>query len=878
MRSSRLALVGGLLLLLAGLSFVFQQDPEPQHGGSPKDGSAKSAPEAADTESAGHASGDSAGMGRMEASGSAAVDPNDWTQAPGPRMRLRVIEMFTRAPVPEAVVWVFDPDHYDRVGLRAALETSHHDWEPQAQRFARRVVADKNGELFLPQPLDWYRVICRSNSLYGELYHAQGPDGQTATLYLEPDLNLRVRTVNLAGEPVVGLEVGLREESSDWSYWRDRRTTDAEGRAVFAHLQETIEGDRGMERLVLAPAAPFKDGPRIEIRLGDLPESEQVLTIPAYGSLRVRLYDADHRPFQGRAAVMLQGAWGDAQPQWEDEEAGFVDLATLGNCQVESADGEAFFPYVGIGEELQVAADFDGTENWETITCHGPDAADVTATADLVQRVLRPSFRVRLLDADGQPLRDTAVGIQDRFVTSNWMSLSREEARTDAEGHVQRAIGEDWLESQPNTRRWIEFVSAEGDDSSATPPLGARIEGRASWRPGVNDLGDVRLEALPLLATGRVVNGAGEAIARADVALAQRYLRSRGRESWRTDGGERTATDRDGNFLLHGFPRDGDFRVEARHWDYPMAFVAWVAGSEEHLIKLSSGQFVSGQILRDPEATYLPLEASLMAPGAEPGAARVHVQAQVERNGHFRLGPGAPELGDLWLQEVGTGRLLWRVRGLPAQDLGDAPDPRLDPLDLRGKLRLVRVICSTPEGTPIEDSLQYALTGSPSEAPDDWHEAGSGSFSFLAGEEPLHLWIRGLEYKEESLSVSGRELRVTLRAGPQLRLQLQDPSLMALGQRLYAELSLMREADELESWWIQFHSEVLERRLAVPGEYSVRLYVAMVDAEGDWDWHQYPREDGLRFQLQDVVGSQTVRLPWTAAEVLADIEARLAED
>ncbi|MDA1259056.1 MAG: hypothetical protein O3A20_00380, partial [Planctomycetota bacterium] len=834
-------------------------------------------PSAADPlRGSGDAPQDPGGLGRVETEAAGSTDLDDWTRAEGPRLNLRVLDLFSHEPIPGAELWVFDPDHYDRAELRAALEETHDDWEPLAKTFARHARADENGEVSLPQPQDWFRILGRSESRYGELYHPQGPDGQKATLYLETDHSLRVLVTDARDQPLAGFPIRLREQNGDWSSWSEQRTTNEQGRAAFSHLQETLGGGNQGARMFLAASIPLKEGPEIEISLDEVPAEEQILVIPAFGNLRVSLFDADHRPFEGKARVMVQGAWEADLPDWYVDE-GFQELASHGSHTIDAEGSEAFFPYVGVGEPLTVAVDFDGTENWESVKCSGPDAAGVTATVDVSQQVLRPSFLVRLLDADGQPLRDTAVLVQDRFVSSSWSDVSSEEERTDDDGRLWRTIGEDWMENQPGSRRWIEFVREAEEGDSAAIALGARIEGRADWRVGVNDLGDVKLAELPWLAIGRVVDAAGVAVAHADVALSQRFQRSRGRDSWRSERDTRTLTDRDGLFRIRGFSRDGTFRLEARHRDYALAFVPWVAGEQEHLLEFTSGLFVTGQILRDPAAANVSIRVQLVEQGSTPESTRVRSQGGVKRSGTFRCGPGAPELSELWVCDENSDRVLWRVLGVQSHELSATPDSRLDPLDLRGKLRVIQVDCRTPEGREVTGDLNYALTSSVVEKPEDWQWAGSGHFGFLAGEEPLHLWIRGEEYKQIDLKVETDRLELMLQPGPQLQLVLADRSLLEVGQQLYVELSLMNGEEETDSWWIAFKdSPEAERKLSLAGEYRLRLYVASVDEDGGWTWLPYPREDGMRVQVQDVSGVQTIRLPWTASEVQADIEARAA--
>jgi hypothetical protein len=172
-----------------------------------------------------------------------------------------------------------------------------------------------------------------------------------------------------------------------------------------------------------------------------------------------------------------------------------------------------------------------------------------------------------------------------------------------------------------------------------------------------------------------------------------------------------------------------------------------------------------------------------------------------------------------------------------------------------------------------------AWTADPApEPPEDWTWAGGGRISFLMGEDPQRVWLRGEGYKQQDLSVRGERLEVTMQPGPRLQLVLADPSVLELGERVYAELSQGQGDEGGDSWWIQIQGAETEYALSVPDAYRIRLYVAMADEEGDWDWHAYPLEEPLQFQVRDVAGLQPVRLPWTAAEIRTELAARLAGD
>lgn len=865
MRLHRLAFAGLALLLLAGIWSLFGTTPgmDPEAGA---DAAARSPAEAA---APGLGPSPAETLDRADAAdASTLAGEDDWLRAPGPRLRVRVRHLFTRAPIAGAGVWVFDPAHYNPEQAAEALDAADGDWEAIAGGFARFVEADDAGEFSLPQPREWLRLIGRADGLYGEVRRQRSADGDVATLYLEPDRILRVRTVDASGEALPGIPVGLRTGGADWSYWRMRRTTGEDGRASFAHLQTALRVDSPGERIDLTVALPRRDVEPIRFAADEVPEEEQILAIPGSGALRVRLFDADRRPFRAQAQVMLQGAWPGTPNPWGDAEE-FEPSAARGSHVLEAVDGEVLFQHLEPGLRLTVAVDFDGTQNWESLECDGPTAAAHVATIEVLQRVTRPYYVARLLAPDGSPLREAEIQVQDRFVNQGYENVNVEDAHTDGEGRLRGTIREDWMEQQPGSQRWIEFLRIGGDGAVT---FGARLEGRAGWSAGRNDLGDVRLQELGAIASGVVLDEAGAPLPQAEVTLARRFLRGRNRETWRQLRDARTRTDLEGRFAIVGFLPEGTLRLEARHRDFPMQSAPWLGAEEEHRLQLSAGRFVLGTILRDEDTFDLPLEVQLVSPGAIFGEhARYFAGGPVERNGEFRCDPSEPIPYDLWVLDRTDDRLLAKVSAVTPQALSEPPDPRLDPLDLRGILRRIRVDCRSPDGRIISSMISFGISPGGADEPEDWGTSSSGQFSFLAGEGPQHLWLRSQEYKPEDLDVGSGPLQITLHPGPVARLVLADSGVLEIADRIFVEWYRMEGEDEKDGRWLRLEASETRQQMSIPGEYRARLYFALPGERGSLVWHSFPQreQESPRFQMLDVVGEQVVRLPWSAAEIRA---------
>ena len=306
-----------------------------------------------------------------------------------------------------------------------------------------------------------------------------------------------------------------------------------------------------------------------------------------------------------------------------------------------------------------------------------------------------------------------------------------------------------------------------------------------------------------------------------------------------------------------------------------MASVPWIAGNADHRIQFTASIFVTGTILRDPEVQPGRLSVQLVDLGSTPENKKVRTQSGVERNGSFRCGPGAPDLSELWIVDDSSDRLLWKIPQVAGHRLDQNPDPRLDPLDLRGQLHVIEVQCLQDDGKPFDVEVNFALTASAVEEPEDWNWAGTGRFDFLAAAEPLHLWVQAEGYKRTDLDVRGNPLQVVLKSGPRLRILLNHPELLDLSPQIYLQLSRMEGDHEADEQWIQLRSDPVDQALSVPGDYRMRLYLTL-GAGNDWNWIPYP-EEGVPLRVLDVMGAQEVRLSWTAAEVSAELARVRAE-
>lgn len=778
----------------------------------------------------------------------------------GPRLIVRVLDVQTRKPLPGATVWIFDAHAIGEEALNQRAK-AEQDWEDAAPTLASRHLADARGEVVLPQPREWYRVLGRFENRYGEAFTETGGDGAIVRLLLEPDFSLRARVCSAAGDGMPGVPVGFRTAGPNSGSWRAVRITDAEGRVRFPHLQRLCAYRELGESFELTLAIPCADPPRIPIDPQSPPLAEQTLLLPTHGAVLVRLLDQDRNPIGAGARVVLQSSL--AAEGYELEPDEFYELAPLGGRSVTVESGnELRFAQVGLGMQLTLGVDFEATGDFERVDFAGPVDPGQEVLIEAVQRRPWHRMRVRVLDAAGLPLREQELTLATRMVAPDGSGYEEREARTDAEGILAAAIEPHWVQVQPTQARQLE-LTWDGSDGHL---LAAVIPVASTWSVGETDAGEVRLAPVPLLAAGRVVDETGRPIAGARVALQLRTMR-RNRENWREDSSSSGRSDADGKFELRGLANGSAYRLAAQHADFATTFEACRLGATDHQITVRSGRYLTGRVLLDGSIPARAIHLYAVPPDTPTGPENRGPRSSLTTGGDFRLGPTELPLVDLWIWDPTLDRVLTVVPDVAPASPDAPPDPRLDPLDLTGRLRVVRIRCLGPNGQPIAGEWNVAITA-PTAEPLDWasgrpDDAGIGVLSLEPGEMA---WARVEGYRSVSAPVVGSRTDLTLIPGPRVRWRLAHPEVKDLApEGMWVELSWLDEDGETESAW-QALGGAEAQALNAPGEYKARLAFRWTDAEGRRRWMRYPA-DGLTVDLLDRSGEQEVVLPWTAEEV-----------
>jgi hypothetical protein len=408
--------------------------------------------------------------------------------------------------------------------------------------------------------------------------------------------------------------------------------------------------------------------------LGDDPtrDGPVTLVLPDTGTVEVHVECADGTPAGDGVRVR---AWG-WPPGGEDE--ALLDVAVVG--------GRAMLALVGLGLELRLSAgpeDHSRATAWTEIL--GPTYPGERVKAQL--RLGPEATRVRLLAVDelGAPIPRAVLSgtVRVREPGSEHDTQFRFDADTDEAGGAAFRL-DGFPAGQRESSLRIETSCTS--EAKALHRLQAELPSPALRAGRENELGTIVLRGPPpshpgiVLATGTVVDDAtGAPLASARVNLSGDYLDDESAWIRSVDTGI------DGGFELRGPPGLANLQLQAFAREHEPAGSPVVSGGNV-LLRLKREVRFEARVLLEPELPRRYLQFLLISE-------HLSVEGEIHDLERVRFRP--PEPGE-YSFEVRTSDGAWLVERIEGIRVGapethpfaPATDPRLDPLDLRGRIVL----------------------------------------------------------------------------------------------------------------------------------------------------------------------------------------------
>jgi len=700
--------------------------------------------------------------------------------APG---NVRVVRFDDGQPVAGARVLYLDPS-FDWKAMRPA---DYADWQQLANtdteawflRAGGEVRTRSDGTCDVPLGDTGTQVMARSGELFARGY-AMVKDQATRELRLREDRDLRVRILTADGLPAARLRVQFTSHGepakSPRSFVFGR--SDGDGRIVHRHCQE-FAGDQEHLRGKLSAVVIGGESAPVDVDMLDPPD-EVVLRLMPTGVVRVRLRDAAGEPLDaellGKSARVLLDAY-DSEPLRREDEV--VHYSHGGDEGLVQAGGVAEFATVPLDKFVVARLGHQFTS---------ARGAGPTQRAPVVELVLQETANAVILtgelrEAGGAPFAGREFQVVYRYGHGSGSGAGT----TDELGRFRCNLG-GYVDGQLAT---MTFRSGR---TRGAAELSIELPPR-ELRAGHNDLGEVVFADARVLLAGRFVCDEG-------VDARHLYLQVERKvdERWHQDWQLRPETRDDGTFELRGSVPDGEpLRLVVQKGAFlPVDPIDCEVGDTGITIPLrTAGTVVASLYFDDPKLAQKLTTQCRRDGGPEPDQHDRFLQLLSRQVG------GVQQDGGLLMQwhglEPGTYTLTVACAGVeeplvevPGLVVGSGPceDPRLEAIDLRGRLRSIEIRATGPDGAPIVDRDAFVLVPGGEEAVG--YNLGNGVVELVTPTSvDLMVYAPGLSAVERR-AVSASQT-IALPAAPLATLQVELPQPLPDGVHLELRFTAVRD-------------------------------------------------------------------------------------
>ncbi len=463
------------------------------------------------------------------------------------------------------------------------------------------------GEVRLPTERPILVIASITDSLFGTV-QIPSPLPDQLTIQLRPIRLTRVRVLDEGKKPVAFSDValGVRRESGLTMEMVTKKTNE-DGIASLSFPQDLLlkfaeEGDLyvGLRGVFNPPIAYILD-------VVDPPQEVIELILPKTSALAIKVLNAAGAICQGPMSITASfvGAFKNN-----------VGDRTIPAYQAIAPKGEVSISQVACGANLHLRVDPIGGASFATLkkTIFSSDVPGRTKEVVFQIEGKFPEMTGRLVDENGQPMANQSVYFRwgnqvpnKRFKMRGWT------IRTNAKGRFKVLLKDKFLETA--SERFLEFTKKDKFDSTlmiattSLPLAGGDVFSQ--------DVGDVFMVSMPVLLSGRVVDGQGKSVAGASVTLfASKKVSERlvQRMPKKLFTGPRIAsckTNRDGAFQIRGQSDLSEFVVQARKSGFNRARQMATAGAESVLISIIEPGFVTGTIVLPPALADEPVSITI---------------------------------------------------------------------------------------------------------------------------------------------------------------------------------------------------------------------------------------------------------------------------
>jgi len=791
--------------------------------------------------------------------------------------KVLVVEKKTGEPVPRAEVLVLDISTVkdpNKLMQEASLD-GFGRIEKLLEEFGLSYRADSKGIAWIP-PLRNSRmgalIAARKGNLWGVLEPL--PDiSPPLEVKVSPAREILVQVKGVQGKPVAGVLVGVGVSRDGRTFFPMRRVTEGpSGMVRFRHAEMLFENLEEKDRGLVALLVPLKKMVLREFDPKAFPKDPLVLTLPPTGRVEVHVRGPKGPVPDGKAIAVLSVA---LDKKDLDERAG-PPLSMWASPREKVEGGKAVFPFVGLGLNLEVKVAKVSSSmmmgGGKPVSVKGPGPVSPGGTA---------VFHVSLTEEEtilaGRVLLPSGKPVAEQNVV--WTLETKEEMRsasssfllrTDREGRFRITLAEGSFHGKS---RSIRFALPPGSPGG---PLIRRVDLSRDLPPGVTDLGDIRLEAPPTLAAGKVVDPQGRPISGVEISIfAKRFYGKDGtHSSWAWVTGKGALTDAAGRFKVPGKTSSPELKILAgKNGWFQEKEVLVAPGTTGITVVLRKGGTVKASFLVDPGVPLDRLQIHLETRGPD-GKERLFSPRKFGKNEAFWTGIPPGDF-DLKIRLPFSPILVAEIGGIPIRAGEETGDPRLRDIDLRGKIQVLDLEIVDEKGKEIHDAQLYWGKKFHRTA---WIRRGRPVL--LTPEGGRTFWILAPGCKLKKVQAGGRKMRIVLERGYRIRLVYSGEAPLPEGPfSLGVDLGLEKRKDSgIPSFPFMYSPSAyfgkdgtLETRVPLPGIYRVSWLLKVIRKSG-WSSRGIPAGSRPSIEVRDVPGVQIFRVSLPAKDLEKAIE------
>jgi len=563
---------------------------------------------------------------------------------------------------------------------------------------------------------------------------------------LRREPGVRVRVFAHDGSPAEGVPVAVLTVHKFRSDRAGRSSfTDSDGRAVLE--MECPSPDARADRHRITAAIPLAQPCETILNWENYAE-EHVLNLPPTGRVEVQLLDEVRSAYLGWAQAGIRRSLANVDPPEHMGEFRFDWQPECGATDAETNEGRLLFPWVGLGLVLEVGAECEQWDDCQVQTGQGPATAGETVLFRFGNLPLLTWLVIPVLDPSGAPLRQEQVTVDSTSLARGWGGS----LRTDEDGLLTLVADPNLRESRP---LWI--FARQFTESA---PWGAKWEMPVCAAGTRTRLPAIQLQEVPVLAAGVVLHADGRREPEAEISV---Y--GTGTNNYGSDLMIFTPLTPEAGFIVHGFDPGTPLWLGVQSgWRFGSADLR--PGALDHRLVLSADTERPAWLEWD-DPRFMDL-AELRIGNQE---------FRVEKDMTFNHWGYDGEAQSLEVIAQFTGEVLTAVPNVSPRPGSAREDARLRPLDLREKVRKVRVVWN-PDQSVIPD-WSIAVDPMPGAHP-DFNGLDDRAVEFLTAREPLNLLISAAGHRPRLYTDVRGVLEVRLERATPVILKLADPAVLSV--------------------------------------------------------------------------------------------------